>query len=211
MGSCGGRRSSSATTSHEIDMNPEVELLLIDLNSGDDIRAEQAVAGLTAYELEVIPALQEMLISPVVDTRWWAVRCLAQMENPPRSLLVESLDDRSQEVKQCAALAISHHPDESAIPLLLNLIADLDSVTTNLAATALIAIGQKAIPGLLEILPILKDLNRIEAFRAIASIADHRAIPVLMSAFEEDSLAINYWAEEGLNRLGLDMVYLKPE
>jgi len=192
-------------------MNTEVELLLIDLNSGDDILAEQAVAGLAANEHEVIPALQEMLISPVVDTRWWAVRCLAQMENPPKSLLMGSLDDVSQEVRQCAALALSHHPYDSAIPKLLNLLAEQDSVTTNLAATALIAIGQTTIPGLLEILPTLKDGSRIEAFRAIASIADQRAIPVLMSALEEDSLSINYWAEEGLTRLGLDMVYLKPE
>ena len=65
--------------------------------------------------------------------------------------------------------------------------------------------------GLLELLPELKDVGRIEAYRAIACIADQSAIPALMSAFEEDSLAINYWAEEGLNRLGLDMVYLKPE
>jgi len=211
VGGCGRKRSSSASTCHEIVMKAEVKLLLTELNSGDDHRAEQAVVGLTGYGLEALPALQEMLTSIEDDTRWWAVRCLAQLENPPISLLVGSLGDASQEERQCAALAINHHPDISAIPYLLLLMTEPDSVTSNLAATALIAIGKNAIPGLLDFLPNLIDVGRIEAYRAIACIADQSAIPVLMSAFEEDSLAINYWAEEGLNRLGLDMVYLKPE
>jgi len=211
MGGCGRYRSPSASTSHEIIMNGEFNLLLTELNSGDDHRAEQAVAGIAIHQGEALPALQEMLNSPDYDTRWWAVRCLAQMENPPISLLIEALDDESQEVRQCATLAMSLHPDNSAIPKLLDLLAEPDSVTTNLAATALIAIGKIAIPDLLEILPNFKDVSRIEAYRAIACIADQRAIPVLMAAFEEDSLTINYWAEEGLNRLGLDMVYLKSE
>jgi len=192
-------------------MDAEIQSLLIELNSGDDHRAELAVPALSAQGDSALPALQEMLDSTVIDSRWWAVRCLAQMENPPSDLLVGSLEDGSQEVRQCAALAISHHPHISAIKSLLDLIQETESVTTNLAATALIAIGKEAIPGLLELLPNLKDGSRIEAYRAIACIADQRAIPVLMSALDEDSLAINYWAEEGLNRLGLDMVYLEPD
>ena len=192
-------------------MNDEVKLMLIELNSGDDQRAEQAVCGLALHGMEALPALQEMMISPDEDTRWWSVRCLAQFDSPPIPLLIGSLDDVSQEVRQCAALAISHHPDNSAIPKLLGLMVEPNSVTTNLAATALIEIGKNSMPGLLELLPELKDVGRIEAIRAIACIADQRADPVLMNAFEEDSLAINYWAEEGLNRLGLDMVYMKPE
>lgn len=187
------------------------ELLLAELNSGDDNRAEQAVAGLVALGMEVFPALEKMLKSPEEDKRWWAVRCLAQVENPPISLLIGSLDDLSQEVRQCAALAISYHPDEGALPKLLELLRGPDSVTSNLAATALIAIGKNALPDLMDVLPTLEEVGRIEAYRAIACIGDHRAIPLLMNAFEEDSLAINYWAEEGLNRLGMEMVYLKPE
>ncbi|MFH2038262.1 MAG: HEAT repeat domain-containing protein [Chloroflexota bacterium] len=192
-------------------MDAEIQSLLIELNSGDDHRAELAIPALSAQGNSALPALQEMLDSSDIDSRWWAVRCLAQMENPPLDLLVGSLEDGSHEVRQCAALAISHHPHISAIKSLLDLIQETESVTTNLAATALIAIGKEAIPGLLDLLPNLKDGSRIEAYRAIACIADQRAIPVLMSALDEDSLAINYWAEEGLNRLGLDMVYLEPD
>ena len=33
----------------------------------------------------------------------------------------------------------------------------------------------------------------------------------LMAALEDDSVMMQHWAEEGLERLGLNMVYLKPE
>jgi len=32
-----------------------------------------------------------------------------------------------------------------------------------------------------------------------------------MAALEEDSISMQFWAEEGLERLGLGMVYLKPD
>jgi hypothetical protein len=32
-----------------------------------------------------------------------------------------------------------------------------------------------------------------------------------MNAIEEESAMLRYWAEEGLERLGLNMVYIKPE
>jgi HEAT repeat protein len=192
-------------------MNAEIASLLIELTSGDDHRAELAVAGLSSHGNKALPALKEMLISSDSDARWWAVRTLAQMVNPPLDILIGSLEDESQEVRQCAALAICHHPDTSAILNLLRLMTESESVTTNLAATALIAIGKDAIPGLLDLLPNLKDVSRTEAYRAIACIEDQRSIPALMAAMDEDSLAINYWAEEGLKRLGLDMVYLEPD
>jgi hypothetical protein len=32
----------------------------------------------------------------------------------------------------------------------------------------------------------------------------------MMQVMEEDSALLQYWAKAGLDRLGLDMVYLKP-
>lgn len=189
----------------------EFKSLVKELTSGDDHRAENAVARLIVHGINALPYLEEMIVSSESDTRWWAVRCLAQLENPPIDLLVESLADPSLEVRQCAALAICHHPDKSAIQKLLEMIAEPDPIAANLAASALIAIGEESIPGFLEVLPELKEVGRIEAIRAMACIGDYRALPILMSALGEDSLTINYWAEEGLTRLGLDMVYIKPD
>ena len=192
-------------------MNDEIESLLGDLSSGDDPRAELAADRLSAIGNEITPALINKLESKDPDNRWWAIRTLAQMDTPPMDLLISSLEDVSQEVQQCATLAICHHPDNRAIPVLLKLLIDSETVSCNLAATALIAIGKESIPELLELLPNLKELSRIEAIRAFACIEDHRAIPVLMTALDENSVVIYYWAEEGLNRLGLGMVYFQPE
>jgi hypothetical protein len=52
--------------------------------------------------------------------------------------------------------------------------------------------------------------QRIHALRALAEIRDHRAIPVMMQVMQEDSALLQHWAQEGLERLGLDMVYIKP-
>jgi hypothetical protein len=46
--------------------------------------------------------------------------------------------------------------------------------------------------------------------RTLAEIRDHRAIPVLMKSMNEESAVLQYWAQTGLERLGLDMVYIKP-
>ena len=32
----------------------------------------------------------------------------------------------------------------------------------------------------------------------------------MMKVMEEDSVLLQHWAKEGLERLGLDMVYIKP-
>jgi HEAT repeat protein len=72
-------------------------------------------------------------------------------------------------------------------------------------------IGKPAVPYLLEVPKDVPQTARINTTRALAEITDHSAIPALMSALEDDSIMVQHWAEEGLERLGLNMVYLKPE
>lgn len=205
------RSPQPASSNEVIIMKDGIKVLLEDLTSGNDQRAENASIKLAALGSEVLPSLKQNLASKEIDDRWWAVRTLAQMDAPPIELLLNALEDHSQEVRQCASLAICHNPDTRAIKPLLQLLKDQDTVTNNLASSALISIGKESIPSLLEFYQELSGTSRIEAARAIACIVDQRAIKLLMSALDEDSLAINYWAEEGLNRLGLGMVYLKPE
>ena len=47
--------------------------------------------------------------------------------------------------------------------------------------------------------------------RALAELRDVRAIRLLLQASDEGSAAVQYWAREGLNMLGLDMIYLTPD
>jgi HEAT repeat protein len=80
----------------------------------------------------------------------------------------------------------------------------------SLVANALVTIGKEAVPALLNAINEVQPAARIEIVRALAEIGDHRAIPALVSAMQSDSAVSQYWAEYGLNKLGLGMVYLKP-
>lgn len=90
-------------------------------------------------------------------------------------------------------------------------LSDPDTLVARLASQALVAIGAEAVPDLLEVLQNGTHPARLEAVRALAQIGDRRAIPLLMKVLEEDSTILHYWAENGLNRLGLGMVYVRPD
>ena len=114
-------------------------------------------------------------------------------------------------MRQAAALGLCSHPDETAIRPLIQALNDDDSMASDLARNALVVIGKIAIPSLLEIPDNASQRARINALRAVAEIGDYSAIPTLMAALESDSVMMQHWAEEGLERLGLNMVYLNPE
>ena len=188
-----------------------LDALLADLTSGDEARAEGAIPGLVELGDETFPALRDLLNSADADQRWWALRALAQSPQSRTEWLLPLLNDSAPEVRQAAALGLCNHPDETAIRHLVRALSDADSMASSLACNALVEIGKPAVPSLLEISKDAPQMARINATRALAEIADHSAIPTLMAALEDDSVMIRHWAEEGLERLGLDMVYLKPE
>ena len=184
--------------------------LLSDLTSGSETRAEKAVPALIELGDEAIPALLDLTRSSDVDHRWWALRVLAQSPQAQAQWLVPFLTDPAREVRQCAALGLAIKPDESATGPLVQALSDEDSMVSSLAVNALVKIGKAAVPSLIEVVKSAPQTARIHALRALAEIRDHRAIPVMMKVMEEDSALLQHWAKEGLDRLGLDMVYMKP-
>ncbi len=187
------------------------DVLLADLTSGDEEKAEVAAGQLAAIGAPIMPALEPLINSKVADHRWWAVRTLGQMEAPHSAWLIRAVADESPEVRAAAALALSRHPVEEAAPALAHALQDEDSIVAILAVNALTAIGKPAVPVLLEEFPQSNPRGRIQIMRALADLRDHRAIKLMMKVIEEDSAVMRYWAEEGLERLGLNMVYVKPE
>jgi HEAT repeat protein len=185
---------------------------LHELTSGDESRAEQAVVTLVELGQDAIPALLDLTLSPEVDIRWWAIRTLAQTPHAPADHLLPFLSaDPSPEVRQCAALGLAFKADAVASNTLIQALTDEDPMTANLAANALIKIGQEAVPALIDCVKTKQSQSaRIHALRALAELRDHRAIPVMMQAMDEESALLQHWAKEGLERLGLDMVYIKP-
>jgi HEAT repeat protein len=187
-----------------------MQRLLDELTSGDDARAEDSIPAIVELGAAVIPALLELTRAAEVDSRWWAVRALAASPHAQADDLIPLLGDPSPEVRAAAALALCSHPHESAVEALVQSLADEDSLTAGLAANALALIGSPAVPDLLEVMDKSPTAVRIAALRALSEIRDHRAIPVMMKCLGDDSAILQYWAKEGLDRLGLNMVYVKP-
>jgi HEAT repeat protein len=183
---------------------------LTDLTSGNEARAEEAVHSLISLGEESIPALLDLTHSSDVDNRWWGLRVLAQSPHAKAEWLVPFLNDPAREVRQCAALGLAIKPEESATQPLVQALSDEDSMVSSLAVNALVKIGKAAVPALIDVVKNGAQSARIHALRALAEIRDHRAIPIMMKVMEEDSALLQHWAKEGLDRLGLDMVYIKP-
>lgn len=184
--------------------------LLAELTSGDDTRAEKSIPAIVDLGMAAIPTLLELTRAEEVDSRWWAVRALAASPHTRTENLIPLLSDSASEVRAAAALALCNHPDESAIPALINTLSDEDSLTAGLAGNALVKIGNPSVPSLLTVMSEAPTGIRIIVLRALSEIRDHRAIPVMMKSLSEESAVLQYWAQEGLQRLGLDMVYGKP-
>jgi HEAT repeat protein len=184
--------------------------LLNDLTSGNEARAEKAVPALIDLGEEAVAALLDLTRSREVDHRWWGLRVLAQSSDAQAGWLIPFLSDPAGEVRQCAALGLAIKPEAGAIDPLVRVLNDEDSMVSSLAVNALIKIGNAAVPSLIEVVKSSPQSARIHALRALAEIRDHRAIPVMMKVMEEDSVLLQHWAKEGLDRLGLDMVYIKP-
>jgi HEAT repeat protein len=155
--------------------------------------------------------LQPLLKSENEDHRWWAIRTLAAMEDPDPGWFRRALQDPSAEVRAAGALALIGHPDSAALEDLIKVLDDEDGVTASLAMRALVVMGESAVPALQEAFTAATPRSRIQIVRALAELRDPRAIRLLLQASEEGSAAVQYWAREGLNMLGLDMVYLTPE
>ncbi len=190
----------------------ETQALLAELTSGDDTRAENSVPAIIELGMAAIPALLELTRVEEVDSRWWAVRTLAASPHTQAENLIPLLSDSAPEVRAAAALALCDHPHESAVESLIKTLADEDSLTAGLAGNALVKIGS---PSVLSLIGVAQEAptgirTRCVALRALSQIQDHRAIPVMMKALSEESAVLQYWAQEGLDRLGLNMVYIKP-
>lgn len=188
-----------------------IENLIKELTSGDDERAEASVVKIAAIGSDVLPALKKTISSADPDDRWWALRAAAEIPSPETSdLLVNALDDPDPSVRQCAALGLRLVPDPQAVPKLIASLDDRDHLFVSLVAAALIAIGEPAVPALLDIMENRARTVRLEAVRALALIGDQRAIPAFFAALDEDSALMEYWAGEGLERLGVGMTFFNP-
>lgn len=195
-------------------MTGPLEAFLEALNSSEEAaeHAAQDFARLPVSErLAALDDLTGLLAHPQPDRRWWAVRLLSEV-SPEAALppLLSALQDTDASVRQCAALGLRQRPDPSAVFPLIAALEDADVLTAQLAGQALTAIGPPAVEPLIACLPSLSPRSRPLGVRALAEARDPRAIPALFAALEDASLLVEYWANEGLERLGVGMVFFAP-
>ncbi|MGW8225281.1 MAG: HEAT repeat domain-containing protein [Anaerolineales bacterium] len=189
----------------------EISTIISEFTCGSDYRAEKAAIDLSSAGLQNLSIFNHLLTDQRAEVRWWAIRSLAEVQSPQATpLLINSLSDSDISVRQCAALAMQHQPDPLAIPVLIQLLDSTDQLLARLAGDALIAMGSDAVPALLEVMREGNLKIRIEAARALGKIGDTRAISELFKALDGESAVLEHWAGEGLERMGIGMVFYQP-
>jgi HEAT repeat protein len=194
-----------------------LDRFIAELASGDDRRAEAVVIELATLGERALPALLCLLdendgsAAQQVDRRWWALRAIAEIECPvARDALLHALADPNPRLRQCALVGLRLQPDERLLSLAPALLADRDTLVASLAADALIALGKLATPALVKVLQDAPQSARLHAIRALARIQDPRSIPILFKTLDEDSALMEYWASQGLERMGVGMTFFNP-
>ncbi|MBI3361914.1 MAG: HEAT repeat domain-containing protein [Chloroflexi bacterium] len=192
-------------------MPDSLDILVAELTSGDDVRAETAAPALAALGDTALWRLRELIApdSRDADARWWAARTLALIDSPGAiELLTSLLDHPDAELRACAIAGLGERRAADAIPQLIAALADPSSYLARLAGDALVRIGKPAAPDLIRALQeSASQQTRIHAARALAFISAPESIPALFRALEDESSLVQYWADEGLDRLGLGMLY----
>jgi HEAT repeat protein len=184
--------------------------ILDDLFSGDDERAEAAAQQIGQHGQAAVNPLLAILETRNADHRWWAVRALSHFDQAEaEEALCRALTDGDESVRQCAALSLRERPAPAAVPALIQILEDRDRLLARLAGDALAAIGNPAVNALIDAMQSSSSGVRIEAARALAKIENVQAAACLFNALDDPSPWVNYWAEAGLRKLGMEMVFFK--
>jgi HEAT repeat protein len=128
----------------------------------------------------------------------------------PFDLIRTALGETDTEIRAAAIYALGMRSEPEAIVLLINCLNDSSPFLARTASDSLQRIGSAAVPALIDSLKSQDAQTRGLAARALAHLGDKSSIPALFHALEDESTVVQYWADEGLERLGVGQVYFKP-
>ncbi len=189
----------------------EIEDLIAVFSGGNDEAAEELSSQLIARKEYAWQLLAPLFKHTDADVRWWATRVAAGIPHPGAAAqMASSLKDEDLSVRQCAAIGLREQPSVTAVSVLLACLDDPDPLLRRLCGDALIATGAEAVPALIEALERGSQTAQREVARALAEIGDTRAIGPLFRAWEGGSSVVRYWAEIGIDRMGVGMRFFKP-
>ena len=180
-------------------------------SAADDRQRESAARALALLGDDALVPLRRLLGMGDADQRWWVARTLAAIGGPSSvTILIETLSDRDPDVRACAAMGLGKLAAPEAVGPLVHCMADESTYVGRIAGNALIQIGKSAVPTLIEALGGKSPAARAGAARALVSVESHDAIPALISALNDESAIVTYYAQEAFERLGVGMVFVKP-
>lgn len=182
------------------------------LTSGDDKRAEFAGSQVPENSTLALDSLEKIIGEENIENKWWACRALSSFSNPRASkLLINCLVDENKSINYCAAKGLQIQPAIEALKPLVKILDQADALLRRLAGDALIALGFEATEALIENLKEGTQISKVESARALAFIQDPQSIGALFEALNSGSSMLEYWAQEGLEKMGLGMRFFSPE
>ena len=155
-------------------------------------------------------ALAEALAGADAEARWELLAALAQVPGAAatRALAAVLAGDPDEGLRAAAAQILGEH--RAGGSALIAALQDESVFVAQQAAHALARMGPDMAPEMIALLREGGPRARIAAARALAAIRTEEAIPALIAALEDDSPAVQFYAEEALARLGVGTVLLWP-
>jgi HEAT repeat protein len=187
-----------------------LQALLDAVTAGDDARAEKAALTLDRQGDAALPLLCDLLADEDTDCRWWAARGLAAIGTPAaQALLITTLADADASVRACAAQGLGELRAIRAVSALAGLLDDPNPLVSRIASDSLARIGQPAASALVAALREGATSARVGAARALSIVCPREAVPALCVALDDPSAAVAHYAEEALERMGVELVLLR--
>lgn len=181
-----------------------VSPLVIMLRDRDRSVREAAVGALRSIGAPSVPALGTCLDDPELSVQEAASTVLssiadARVLNP----LIQALRSQDWIVRMHAAKALGRIKDSGSVPALAPLLQDKVKAVREEVSTALAAIGESAMPALLEALTHHDWLVRLHAVEALGKTASREAVqPLLTTLFNDTDSAVREDAVRALGSIG---------
>ncbi len=212
MGVRFSRRTTGPTTQRLNPKMTDLQSALADLRTGDGPRAERAVERLSNMGEPAIPFMLDELSADDPDRRCWAIAAIAGIQSEAADdALMRFLNDPDPEVQRCAVWGFYDRPRAAVLPFLAESLHAQDRLLARLAGDTLRSFGVTAIETLSTVARSEHNGARIEAARALALMNLLDTVPTLLDLLEDPSPQVQFWAEEGLQRNDVGMVFLPPQ
>ncbi len=165
---------------------------------------EAAIGALTSIGEPSVTAVGACLADPELSVQEAASAVLASIaDGRVRDPLIRALRSHDWIVRMHAAKALGRIQEPDSVPALIPLLQDKVKAVREEVSRALAAIGEAAIPALLEALRHEEWLVRLHAVEALGKTKSHQAVePLLSTLFNDADSAIREDAVRALGEIG---------